>query len=239
MAASDEIAIALTRVERDYRSLRPLRISHLQLRRGESVAILGLDRAAAEALVNLVTAATLPDTGSVSIFGRDTRDITDADSWMRALDDFGILSERVPLLEEMTVEQNLTLPLSLDLDAADAQARAQVRAVAAEVGLDASLLGTPVSALSAPARLRLRLGKALIAQPRVLLAEHPNAVLSTDEVPAFAADLSEIIARRELAALILTADRTFARATARRVLTLKPATGELSADTGWRRWFGG
>jgi ABC-type lipoprotein export system ATPase subunit len=238
MAASDPL-LALADIERDYRSLRPLRIKSLELHPSETVAILGLDLAAAEVLVNIATGATLPDRGTVSIFGRDTRDITDADTWMRALDDFGIVSERVALLEAMTVEQNLTLPLSLELDAIEAAVRTQVRAIADEVGLEPGLLAAPAASLDAAARLRLRLAKALITRPRVLLAEHPNASLPPDEVPGFAADLSGIISRRSLAALILTADRTFAGAIAQRVLTLHPATGELNASRGWRLWFGG
>jgi ABC-type ATPase involved in cell division len=115
----------------------------------------------------------------------------------------------------------------------------QVRTIADEVGLEPGLLVAPAASLDAAARLRLRLAKALITGPRVLLAEHPNALLPPDEVPAFAADLSRIISRRALAALILTADRTFAGAIAQRVLTLQPVTGELSANRGWRQWFGG
>jgi ABC-type methionine transport system ATPase subunit len=234
-----EPLVSLEGVERDYRSLRPLRVRRLDLRAGEAIAVIGLDRAAAEVLVNLITAATLPDTGRITVFGRDTRSIADAHSWMRALDNFGILSERVLLLEEMTVEQNLTLPLSLDLEDADDQVRARVRAVAEEVGLGGSTMTSAAAHLSPAARLRLRLAKALITEPRVLLAEHPNAAVAADEVATLAADLSRIISRRALSALILTADRTFARAAAHRVLTLQPASGELSATAGWRQWFGG
>lgn len=238
MAAS-EAAVALRDVERDYRSLRPLRIRQLEIQPGESVAIIGLDRAAAEVLVNLVTGATLPDTGQISIFGTDTRDITNASSWMQALDDFGILSERVVLLEEMSVEQNLTVPLSLELEAAGPAVGATVRAVADEVGLDARDLATPTAALGPAAKMRLRLGKALITRPRMLLAEHPNAGLPAADVAIFAADLSRILSRRSLSALILTADPVFARSVARRVLTLQPATGELRGRSGWRRWLSG
>ena len=70
-----------------------------------------------------------------------------------------------------------------------------------------------------------------------LLAEHPNAMLSADDTPAFAADVSRIITKRRLAALIVTADRTFAAAVAEQVLTLEPATGALRRADGWRRWF--
>jgi hypothetical protein len=36
----------------------------------------------------------------------------------------------------------------------------------------------------------------------------------------------------------ITADPTFAAAVAEQVLTLQPATGELNARPGWRRWLG-
>lgn len=238
MGASD-LAISLRDISRNYHALRPLRVRQFDLRQGESVVLLGFDQAAAEVLVNLITGATLPDEGTIEIFGTPTSAIGDADSWMKALDDFGILSERVVLLEELTAEQNLTLPLSLDMEDAGDSIRARVRSVAAEVGLDSALLNRAASSLDPSARLRLRLGKALATNPRVLLAEHPNATLHASDLPVFAADLSRIISRRSLAALILTADRTFAQATSGRVLTLQPASGELKPAAGWRQWFSG
>ena len=85
--------------------------------------------------------------------------------------------------------------------------------------------------------MRLRLGRALALDPHVVLAEHPNAELSADDTPVFAADVSRIISRRRVAMLVFTADRTFASAVAEDVLTLQPATGELRRSNGWRRWF--
>ena len=74
------------------------------------------DRVAAEVFVNLVIGATLPDAGDVLSFGTPTRAITDADEWLSGMHRFGILSERVVLLESCTVEQNLALPFSLEID---------------------------------------------------------------------------------------------------------------------------
>jgi predicted ABC-type transport system involved in lysophospholipase L1 biosynthesis ATPase subunit len=224
-------------VSRDYRSLRPLRIEHLEVREGESVALLGLDKAAAEVLVNLITGATLPDAGDVQVFGTLTRDITDADAWLRSMDRFGILSERVVLLDELTVEQNLALPFSLEIDDLAPTVRGDVRALATEVGVDAEQLPRAVAALDPDTQFRLRLGKSLALGPRMLLAEHPNAALSPDGVPRFAADLASIAARRALGMIVMTADATFARAVSDRVLTLKGSTGELVPQSGWRRWF--
>ena len=233
---SGDVVVALRGIRKDYRGLRPLRIEHFELRQSESVALLGLDRAAAEVLVNMVTAATLPDAGDVDIFGAATRDITDPDSWLRALDRFGILSDRVVLLDEYTAEQNLALPLSLEVDDLKPDVRARVRQLADEVGIAAETMVQSMRTLGPGALLRMRLAKALALNPRVLLAEHPTAALTREETASFAADLSRIASGRDLATLLITADETFAHAVANRVLTLRPATGELK-PAGWRRWF--
>ena len=172
---ASEVVVALRDVVKDYRSLRPLRVERLDLRRDESVALLGFDQAAAEILVNLITGATLPDSGDVDIFGVSTRNIADPDAWLIEMDRFGILSSRVVLLDAFTVEQNLALPFTLEVEQLSEPVRANVRALAQEVGLDANLLPGSAGVLDPDGQLRLRLAKALALGPQVLLAEHPNA----------------------------------------------------------------
>src|ERR1044072_2248672 len=95
-------AIELRDVQKDYRSLRPLRVRALDVRAGDSIALLGFDRGAAEVFVNLITGATVPDAGGVRVFGRSTAAIEDARTWLTSLDCFGILSERAVVLDNMT-----------------------------------------------------------------------------------------------------------------------------------------
>ena len=78
-------------------------------------------------------------------------------------------------------------------------------AIADEVGLRREQLSKPVAALSLGGRLRLRLGRALAPDPRILLAEHPNALLEPADVGGFAADYARIVANRQLASVVLTA----------------------------------
>ena len=233
---SNERLVELRAVTKDYRGLRPLRVRSLELHQGESLALLGFDQVTAEILVNLVTGATLPDAGEVIVMGRPTSSIDHADDWVETLDQFGLLSERAVLLDRLTAEQNMAVPLSLELEELPTEVRARVKHLAQEVGLDDAALPTPLSSLSALMRLRVRLGRALALDPCVLLAEHPNASLSPAEIPAFAADLSRVVAARHIALLVITADQAFARAVAGQVLSLQPATGELKR-AGWRSWF--
>jgi ABC-type glutathione transport system ATPase component len=73
--------------------------------------------------------------------------------------------------------------------------------------------------------------------PKVLLAEHPNATLDPEDAQPFAEALKRIVKERGIAALVLTADQGFARRAADDVLVLEPATGTLHSSSGWRRWF--
>jgi ABC-type transporter Mla maintaining outer membrane lipid asymmetry ATPase subunit MlaF len=232
-------AIHVRNVHKEYGALRPLRVRELDVADGESVALLGFDRAAAEVFVNLITAATVPDVGVIEIFGTPTVDIQDADTWLSSLDRFGIVSERQVLLDEMTVEENLTMPLTMALHDVGSAIRAKVAAVAEEVGLSPDALPQPVAALTAESRMRVRLGRALAPDPQMLLSEHPNASLAGNDNLRFAADYARIVTRRHITSVVMTSEQAFASAVAARVLTLQPATGELKPLTAWRRLFHG
>jgi ABC-type transporter Mla maintaining outer membrane lipid asymmetry ATPase subunit MlaF len=233
---SREVLVRLRSVSKDYRGLRPLRIESLDIHDGQVLGLVGVDQAMAEVLVDLITAAIVPDTGEIEVFGQATTGISDRDAWLATLDRFGMLTERAVLLDELSVEQNLALPFSLALDDLTSNVRERVATLAEELGLVAQL-GDAVATLPAPLRLRLRLGRALALNPRVLLAEHPNATLNDEEQAVFAADLSRVVKARGAAGLVLTASHEFARAAADDVFLLQPGTGALKPSSGWRRWF--
>lgn len=230
-------ALSVRGVTKDYRGLRPLRLASLDLAHGETLALLGFDQAMAEVLVKLIMGASLPDTGEVIVFGQPTSSIANGDAWLAGLDTFALLGDRTLLVDALSAEQTIALPLSFDVD--DPGVRDTVRALAVEVALDADHLSRPVGGLAPLARARVRLARALASSPRILLGEHPSASLSADEAQMFAADVARVARRRALTSLVLTADRGFASAACADVLTLQPATGALTSVVGWRRWLGG
>ncbi len=127
--------VQLRDVTKDYRALRPLRVRSLEIRRGQSLALLGFDAPMAEVLVNLITGGSLPDTGEVLVFGEPTNGITDRGTWLQMLDHFGLISDRAVLLEQLSAEQNLAIPLSLAVESMSDELRLAVRKLATEVGL--------------------------------------------------------------------------------------------------------
>jgi ABC-type lipoprotein export system ATPase subunit len=226
-------------VIKEYQALRPLRLKALRLRPGEAVALRGLDKTAAEVLVNMLTGSSLPDAGVVRVFGRQTTDIADSAEWLALLRRFALLSERTVLVEQLTVEQNMAIPHTLTLDPMPVEVRRQVRAMAVELGLSEGLMASRAEGLSPFDLSRVRLGRALALGADVLLAEHPTAPLDAADREPFARIVAGAVTKRRMAALYLTADDVFAKCVGAEVLTLKPATGELTSPSGWLRWFAG
>ncbi len=227
--------IELTAIRKDYRGLRPLRIRELTVSQGETVTLGGLDALAAEVLTNLITGAVLPDEGRVRVFGQDTAAIRDAESWLASLDRFGIVSERVALVDGLTVLQNIGIGLTLDVEPLSPEMSARVGQIAAEVGLDDEMLDRAAGLAPPPARLRVRLARAIANSPGVLLAEHPTATVSRADVHNLTADFFRLARRRRLTVLATSVDPEFAAASDRHVV-LDGATGTFRSR-GRRRWF--
>ena len=235
MTGQGPAVLQMDGVSKNYNALRPLRLASLLMAEGDRVSIGGIDAGAGEVLVNLVTGASLPDAGEIRLFGRPTSDIANGDEWLQFLERFGIVSPRGVLLEGSTLEQNLAMPFTLEIDPVPAAVSDQVRQLAAECGLDPERwLPAPAGELPPDVRMIAHLARALALAPSFLVIEHPSA-----DVPAGMREpLARAIARacdgRRLTALVLTNDEGFARMVAPRNLKLDGATGQLKPlKKGW------
>jgi polar amino acid transport system ATP-binding protein len=224
-------------VKKQYGGLRPLRLAALAVAPGARLAILGIDAPAAEILVNLLTGASLPDEGEVRLFGRATAAISDAGDWMATLDRVGMVSPRAMLAEELSVAQGIAMAFTLSLDPIPGPVAADVARLARDAGLAAGELGMRVSDAAPIVKARCRLARALATAPAVLVLDHANALVP-DGAAAFGRDIAAVAKARGMAVVALTADEAFAGAVADKVFALNAATGQLTAQKGWRRWFG-
>lgn len=236
-AAPRPPVLLIAGLRKDYASLRPLRIQALSVAPGERVAIVGLDAAAAELFVNLVTGAALPDEGSVSVLGEPTAAITDGDAWLASLDRFGIAGDRAVLMDGATVAQNLVMPFSLEIDPIPPDIRLRVERLAEDCGIaDRSWLDRRAGDLPPEIRARVHLSRAIALAPALLLLEHLTATVPEAARAALAADLVRVTDARQLAVLTITHDPAFALRVSHRALTLQPVTGTLvPLKRGWFR----
>jgi ABC-type branched-subunit amino acid transport system ATPase component len=226
--------LQITGLRKSYGGLRPLRIQSLAIAAGERVAITGLDAAAAEIMVNLVTGASLPEEGEVRVFGKRTADVASGDAWLASLDAFGIVTDRAVVLEGATLAQNLALPFTLAIDPIEPETRERVLRLAEECDIAPEWLEQQAGALPPTVRARTHLARAIALGPALLLMEHPAAALPEAERGAFGSVVARVCEARTLTVLAMTLDGAFAAAAAHRVLTLQPATGALARQKrGW------
>ncbi len=220
--------LELSGISKMYGGLRPLRLRSLVVAPGDIVALAGFDQTTAEVFVNLATGATLPEEGIVRVLGRATSDIADSADWLAIVDRFGIVSQRVVLLEQFTPLQNIAMSLTLDVEPLAAGVRQQAEALARDAGLESGVLDRPVAGGDVALHHRVRLARALAAGPAVLLIEHPVAGLEAGQIGPLAADITRAASTRGLAMIVLAAEASTATPFAPRVLTLNAATGELT-----------
>ena len=224
-------------VRKPFGGLRPLRINALSLAPGDRITLHGVDAEAAEMLTLLITGASLPDEGTVTVAGRDTRDIQTDTEWLTSLDLFGMVTTRAAFMESVALEGNMALPFTVSIDPISAEVRASVESLASEVGLAIECLPMPVERLGEAERARVHLARALALNPKVLLLEHPTARLTPADASAFGKLLSDIGNRRSLGWLAISEDEAFAKAAGGRRCRLIPGSGEVTAmKRAWRLW---
>jgi len=217
-------------------TLPPLRLKRLTVGHRDRIVLAGLGPEAAEMFVHLLTGAAIPDEGTIRIDGRDTRDIQTDSDWLRLLDRFGLVSDRSVLIEALTIEANMALPLTVSIDPVTEPVRASVRRLAVDAGIDLARLPDLAGTLSAEERTRTHLARALAPDPQLLLLEHPTRGF---EQPGAARAFGELLGRisetRRLGWIAISDDASFARASGGRLLRLDPNRGTLVPER--PTWF--
>lgn len=227
----------MSAVVKAYGGLRPLRIERLTVVAGEHVAVVGLDAPAAEMFTTLTTGAVLPDAGSIAVLGQSTAGIQSSEQWLSLVDRIGLVTSRAALLDAFTTLQNIAMPLTLDLDPLAPEVRERAMALASDVGVPSDDWQRPAGTLDGHLRTRVRLARALVMDPALVVLEHPTAEIERPDVPHFARDVTDLATRRAVAMLTLTADEDFARLVARRVLHWEAASGVMrERRRGWLPW---
>ncbi|MHC4947412.1 MAG: ABC transporter ATP-binding protein [Planctomycetota bacterium] len=154
-----------------------LRVPRLAVARGAAVALLGPSGSGKTTLLQLLAGIVVPDRGLVTVDGVATTDRPDAARRRHRVRGMGLVFQAFELLDYLSVLDNVLLPYRLSPALAlDDAARGRAADLAARVGL-ADKLARPARRLSQGERQRVAVCRALVTEPRLLLADEPTASL--------------------------------------------------------------
>lgn len=197
---------------------------NLEIKAGESVAIVGRSGSGKTTLLGLLAGLDVPSEGDILLAGHSLTELSEDERATLRSRYVGFVFQSFQLLPALTALENVQLPLELrgDNDAASRASQLLER-----VGLGSRLNHRPRQ-LSGGEQQRVAIARAFASEPQILFADEPTGNLDT-ETGAEIADLLMILNREQGTTLVLvTHDRQLASRCSRQ---LRMEAGRLDVES--------
>ena len=189
------------------------------LRRGETLVVLGASGSGKSVLVSCIVGLLEPDAGRVWVGDDEVTTMRKATDWERVRRRIGFLFQGSALYDSLSVGENVAFPLEHQTDLPRRDIERIVRDKLAQVGLEGVEEKMP-SELSGGMQKRGGLARALALDPELIIYDEPTTGLD----PLLAQTINELVRQlqRELgvSSLVITHDMVCAQAVADRVAML-------------------
>ena len=157
-----------------YRALTNIQ---LDIEEGEFVGIMGPSGSGKTTLLNLIATIDQPTTGSVLIEGNNPYELSKNELAQFRRRSLGFVFQDFNLLHTLTVKENIVLPLTLDGKRVK-EMEEKVEAIASTLGIT-SILNKRTYEISGGQAQRTAIARAMIHEPKLLLADEPTGNLDS------------------------------------------------------------
>jgi predicted ABC-type transport system involved in lysophospholipase L1 biosynthesis ATPase subunit len=176
----------------------------LEVRAGESLAIIGPSGSGKSTLLNLIGSLDRPTSGKVFLDGQDLTGLDDRALAQVRNRRIGFIFQGHHLLPQCSVLENVLVPTLADGSAgANSSALERARLLLKRVGLGERMDHRPAQ-LSGGERQRTAVVRALINQPKLLLADEPTGALDQSSATNLADLLVELNREERVALIVVT-----------------------------------
>ena len=191
---------------------------------GEFVAIVGPSGSGKSTLLHILGGVDIPTSGIVSIAGTDISKLDETKLAIFRRRQIGLIYQFYNLIPILNVEENMTLPVLLDGKKPD---RKLLSDLVEKLGLQERLNHLP-NQLSGGQQQRVSIGRALMNNPALLLADEPTGNLDTENSREIVALLRKFNRENNQTVIVITHDERIALS-ADRVITIED--GRITRDS--------
>ena len=198
----------------------------LELEEGSFSALVGRSGSGKSTLMNLIGGLDRPTSGQVEVDGRRLEEMSDRELALFRRHTVSFVFQFYNLIPSLSAQGNVELPLAL-AGVPRGERRDRAEAMLGVVGL-AERADHPPGKLSGGEQQRVTIARALVNEPKLLLADEPTGNLDTktaDEILALFRSLNE---DRGVTILMVTHDASVAAGAARR--TIRMTDGRVDAS---------
>ena len=181
-----------------------LRDVNFEVEEGEYVAIMGESGSGKTTLLNILAALDRPTAGSVLLDGKDLAGVRESDMAAFRRDHLGFVFQEFNLLDTFSLKDNICLPLVL-AGKSWREMEQRLLPLTQRLGIDQLLAKYPYE-VSGGQKQRAAVARALITEPRILLADEPTGALDSKNARALMEKLSGLNADAGTTILMVTHD---------------------------------
>lgn len=150
---------------------------NLEVKEGEFISIMGPSGAGKTTLLNILSTVDKPTFGGVYYDGKDVSKMNNKELSKFRRDNIGFIFQDYNLLDSMSVEDNIALPLVIG-NVKQNKIQEEVLRLAKFFGIDSHLKKYPYE-LSGGQKQRVAAARALITSPKIIFADEPTGALDS------------------------------------------------------------
>ncbi|GAA3596137.1 ABC transporter ATP-binding protein [Klugiella xanthotipulae] len=228
---SSATAISAVNVRKTYgkkeNAFHALRGVSLDIRQGESIAIVGKSGSGKSTLMHLLALLDTPDEGSIRLDDRDVSSLRAVEVNKMRNSYYGFVFQQFFLNGRQSVLDNVMLPLVIG-GVRPAERKKRARAALEAVGLSDKIKNR-ANDLSGGQKQRVVIARALVNEPRIIFADEPTGNLDTHTGEQVEQMLFDLNKQKGITLVVVTHDPEFAARFDRQIFL---SDGQIVSESG-------